>query len=386
MTRPLFGAIAAMAALGLSLSQAEASHGQPSETIQGRIGPNAQPPPLPPYAIPRVILPSSAQTPEMQSAEGTGQGLLLSEDRIAGVGTRHPARPRHRWRPRSGQSGSLRLDIKADEAMDTAWARRQFVLNKLIGAPTSADRVVSLVLLINQAFVQNGYINTGILFDQQDWPQKGGVLYLRLVKGRLIPPRSGQPAITITWAKGGAHGLRKSFVRDRMPAAAQSPLNAFDIEQDFRLLADDPAIHAVDAKLSPGGEPGEANLVLTVSPQPRFDVYATVANSRSPSVGGIRYSGGATRRNAIFSGDLLSIEGGETSGLADGTVAYSTPFFTPSTFVDVRGLIDQAAVLDQAVRALCRSRALASVRTRSGWEIDADSAAGLAARRKGAER
>jgi hemolysin activation/secretion protein len=183
------------------------------------------------------------------------------------------------------------------------------------------------------------------------------VLHLRLVKGRLIPARQGESAITVAWAKSGSHGLRKSFVRDRMPAATQAPLNAFDIEQNFRLLADDPAIHAVDAKLTPGSEPGEANLALTVSPQPRFDVYATVANSRSPSVGGIRYSGDATLRNAIFSGDLLSIDGGETNGLADGTVAYSTPFFTPSTFVDVRGLIDEAAVLDQAVRALAiRSR------------------------------
>lgn len=39
-------------------------------------------------------------------------------------------------------------------------------------------------------------------------------------------------------------------------------------------------------------------------------------------------------------------------------------------------------ISEQAVRALCRSRALTSVKTRSGWEIDADSAAALAARRK----
>jgi hypothetical protein len=40
-------------------------------------------------------------------------------------------------------------------------------------------------------------------------------------------------------------------------------------------------------------------------------------------------------------------------------------------------------ISEQAVTARCRSGSLAAVRSRAGWEIDADSVAALAARRKG---
>jgi len=318
--------------------------------VQDRTGPNAAPPPTPPYAIPRTLLPAPAPPEGAPTPPAGGAALRLSEVFVASGPGDNTAFPRKHWRPARG--GSLRLAIKPGEAMDAEWVRRQFVLNGMIGAPTTADRVVSLVLLINQGFVQNGFINTGVLLDQQDWPKTGGVLELRLVTGAVVPARPGAPAVKIVWTKGGAKGLRKKFVLDRMRSATTAPLNAIDLERDFRLLADDPAIRTINAQLGPGTQPGEANLTLTVAPQPRLDVYTTVANSRSPSVGGIRYSGGATLRNTLFSDDLLSIDGGETSGLTDGTIAYSTPFITPSTILDARGLFDEAAVIDQSVRAL----------------------------------
>ena len=100
------------------------------------------------------------------------------------------------------------------------------------------------------------------------------------------------------------------------------------------MLSDDPAIRAVNVSLNPGTEPGEAYLDVKVDPSRRIDVYGSVATSRSPSVGGLRYSGGAMVRNLFFSGDTFLIDAGETGGLTDGTLTYSTPFLTPSTFLD----------------------------------------------------
>jgi hemolysin activation/secretion protein len=68
-----------------------------------------------------------------------------------------------------------------------------------------------------------------------------------------------------------------------VPAASNQPLSAIAIERDFRLLAEDPAIRTVNADLRPGARPGEASLLLTVTPQDRFDIYLSAANSRSPS-------------------------------------------------------------------------------------------------------
>jgi hemolysin activation/secretion protein len=252
----------------------------------------------------------------------------------------------------SGLGDLLRLDVRPGEAIGPAWVRRQFVFNGLVGSPTTADQVVSLVVLINQAFNRSGYINTGLLFSAQDWPKPGGVLRLRLIQGVVVPAGAGQPAGTVLWANGRQRGLRKSYIIDRMTSAGGVPLNTLDVERDFRLLAEDPAIRTINARIDPGEQAGQARLTLTVMPQPRLDVYATVANSRSPSVGGIRYSGGATLRNALFSGDLVTIDVGETQGLADGVVTYSTPVLDPATTFDLRALVDHAAVVDQAVRDL----------------------------------
>ncbi len=268
--------------------------------------------------------------------------------------------------------------------MDAAWIRRQFVFNGLIGRQSSVDRVVALVLLINEAFVENGYINTGLRFAERDWPSANGQLDLWLTLGSTTPRRLGSPRIEVHWkqhlesaanAQGasrrrrnpatrilavvqdlghqkGSGGLSPNYVRDRIASANRSPLNMIAVEREFRRLSDDDALRTVNADLRPGDQPGEARLSLTVAPQPRLDVYTMVASSRTPSIGGIRYSGGASIRNLLFSGDVVTIDGGETSGLADGSLDYSTPLFRPSTRLDLRGSIDQAAVLDQAVLAL----------------------------------
>jgi hypothetical protein len=85
-----------------------------------------------------------------------------------------------------------------------------------------------------------------------------------------------------------------------------------------------------------------------------------------------------TRDRAAASENAWTTFGAE-SGPAD--IALVVPGLPQMTVRDAAGLL---GLSEQAVRALCRSRALTSVKTRAGWEIDADSAAALAARRKGA--
>ena len=61
-----------------------------------------------------------------------------------------------------------------------------------------------------------------------------------------------------------------------------------------------------------------------------------------------------------------------------GTLPLAVPeFLTTAQAAAVIG------ISEQAVTARCRSRGLIAVKTRGGWEIDADSAAALAARRRG---
>jgi hypothetical protein len=89
---------------------------------------------------------------------------------------------------------------------------------------------------------------------------------------------------------------------------------------------------------------------------------------------------GESTRNPLASGDDGRIFEGESGSPDIALVVPGSPQIT------VRDAAPLLGLSEQAVRALCRSRALASVKTRAGWEIDADSAAALAARRRKAER
>jgi hemolysin activation/secretion protein len=322
--------------------------GDPSG-LRDRVGPKAEPLPTPDYAAPTAPVVPPRAGDQAAPPTGPATGLMLGDVQVdAAPGP--SGQVTGRGLSLSGADGP-RIEARRHEALDAAWVRRQFELNGMIGRETSADRVVALVLAINRVFLANGYVNSGVLLGAQGWPASGGVLKLRLINGRVAPAGPGQPGIAVAWTKGGRKGLTARYVRDRLPAASQVPFNGAALERDFRLLAEDPAIRTVNAQLNPGAHAGEATLALSVDPQPRVDAYVSIANSRSPSVGGDRVAVGGSVRNALVAGDVISAEGGLTSGTADGTIAYSAPL-TPDTRFRVRYATDGAAVVDESLRAL----------------------------------
>jgi hemolysin activation/secretion protein len=245
---------------------------------------------------------------------------------------------------------TMHVEVQAHELLDAAWIHRQFQLNNMIGQRVSAARVVTLVLMLNRIFLANGYINSGILLTEQGWPATGGMLELQLINGR-ISGELNKPTIPVDWAGGRSNGLTTDYILSRLPAASEAPLDGNALEREFRLLAEDPAIRTINAQLNPGSRPGEATLALSVDPEPRFDSYVSVSNSRSPSVGGYRVAAGGSARNIVTAGDLLSAEVGETAGMTDGTVGYSAPL-SPDFSAHARFSADKAAVVDEAFRSL----------------------------------
>ncbi|MET0271068.1 MAG: ShlB/FhaC/HecB family hemolysin secretion/activation protein, partial [Sphingomonas sp.] len=240
--------------------------------------------------------------------------------------------------------------------LDAAWVRRQFAVNGLLAGDASVDRVLALVQLLNRSFLTAGFVNSGLIVPPQP-DVAGGVLELRLVYGRLVPATPGGPAVAVAWRDGKRRGLTEAFVRHRMPSTRDRPLSAIAIERDFRLLAEDAAIRTVNADLRPGVRPGEASLLLSIIPQDPVDLYVSFANSRSPSVGGERGAVGGSARNLLSAGDLITGEYGMTDGLKDATLAYSTPFLDPATYLSLRGSLNDASVIDEPLLPLdIRSR------------------------------
>jgi hemolysin activation/secretion protein len=286
----------------------------------------------------------------VDASQASRASFVLSDVRVACRGETD-FRPRAKsWTPPAGPD--LRLEHNEGEALDEHWVRRQFVVNGLIGARVTPDRAAALVQLINIAYVQNGYVNSGVLFARQDFPAQEGVIDLVLVAGAIESAAPDGRPVGVAWHEDRQAGLGPNFIRQRLPSAFEQPFNALDLERDFRLLAENSAIRTINADMGAGAEPGEARLRVIVDPEERFDLYAEVANSRSPSVGGERAALGASLRNALLDGDLVRGEYGVTEGLADGFMTYSSPFIDAYTTFDVRGEYNGAEVVEPALRPL----------------------------------
>ncbi|WP_152414781.1 ShlB/FhaC/HecB family hemolysin secretion/activation protein [Blastomonas sp. AAP53] len=243
--------------------------------------------------------------------------------------------------------GGFAVRYRIGDWLDGEWVRQQIAANRLIEAPVSLDRIAAAVQQISLAYVRNGYVNSGVLIDPMTDAGGASPLVLRLVTGRLI----GDGPM-VEWQDGQAGGLTEAYVIARMPSARAVPINGLAIERDFRNLAADDAIATVKADLQPGTRPGEARLSLLVDPAPRLAVQASIANSRSPAVGGLRFGTGIAVRNTVFAGDRIGVDAGLTAGRPDVLVDYAAPFLHPALQMEVRGGYNRAAVVDAPLRNL----------------------------------
>ncbi len=315
--------------------------------VQGRTGPEAAAPQTPAYARPTpgfisppVARRSAPPPPESDHA--------ITEVRVAGDHLAAQARPPRTWRPTNEPGADLRLQHQPGQPLDAVWVRSQFALNGLPAAG-GVGRALALVQRINRAYLSAGFVNSGLVVRPSG---SADVLELQIIYGGLAPPADGAPAVSVDWTSGQARGLNAAYVRARMPAATARPLSAIDLERDFRLLAEDPAIRTVNADLRPGSRPGEASLALSVYPQDRFDLYLTGANNRSPSVGGERVAVAGALRNLLVAGDIVSGEVGVTDGVEDAAAGYAAPFLSPRNTISLRGAINRAAVIDRLLAPL----------------------------------
>ena len=318
---------------------------------QDRTGPEAGAPPLPPIPERRDVAPPLVSTtaPDAPAATGTVASVPIREVRVASEGDADGAVPPPLWRPPEDEAAGLRLAHAAGQRLDADWVRAQFAGN--MGSGDTVAKAIGLVQLINRAFLTAGFFNSGLVVPEQR-DLASGVLDLRLIYGRLSAEEDGAEPISVAWGGGRSAGLSTGYIRQRFGSTRRLPLSAYEIEREFRLLAEDPAIRTVTADLRPGTRPGEASLNLIIYPEERFDFYSGAANDRSPSVGGERLFSGGYARSLLAGGDLLTGELGITDGLEDGQLAYSIPIFSPRTSLSLRGSFNNAAVIDRPLLPL----------------------------------
>ena len=161
------------------------------------------------------------------------------------TGVYESAPPRAGWSPKDS---NLQLVHRAGQKLDREWVCLQF--EGYVGRDTTADAIVDLIQKINLAYVANGYINSGVRL--LSVPDGGlGAVQLELVFGHVESPVDPAKSLRVTWpgeetGQPQRSGLGTNFVLDRLPSLDRQPFNALKMEQEFRGLAENPAIRLIE--------------------------------------------------------------------------------------------------------------------------------------------
>jgi hemolysin activation/secretion protein len=161
-------------------------------------------------------------------------------------------------------------------------------------------------------YVDNGYINSGVVIPKQKI--SNGVVFLQMMEGRLI-------AINVT----GLKHLSVNYIKKRLELGTNIPFNMKVLQENIRLLLENPLIRRIKAELKPGDQRGDAVLNVDVDEAVRYRLDAQADNDRSPGVGGNQMTLHAADLNLSGWGDSLGIQCGLTEGLREISGYYNLP-------------------------------------------------------------
>jgi len=212
-------------------------------------------------------------------------------------------------------------------------AELEALLAPYTGRPIGNDELEEARLAITRRYVAAGYVNSGAVIPDQEI--RDGVAEIRMIEGRLAD-------IVV----GGAHRFDPDFIRERVAPGAGPPLNVNALQERMQVLLLDPQFERINAELAPGLRPGEAVLRLDVTEAKRNTFGVTLANSRSPVVGGDRLEARFEWRNLLGRGDAWGLRQGLTKGLEDATFTFSAPVTARDTRLNFKYERSDATVVE----------------------------------------
>ncbi len=195
------------------------------------------------------------------------------------------------------------------------------ITGKYVNREVGAERLQALRLALTRFYVDQGYINSGVVIPDQK--VENGTVRLSVIEGRL-----GDVVIT------GNRMLENGFILNRLNRGmlkGEKPLNMVALQRDLKLLKEDPHIDTLHARVVPGGKRGEAVLHLKVVEVPRHRVVFRVDNHGSPGTGSIGGELTLDYRSLFGRGDDLFAEYGKTEGSDTVRLEYTLPLGRPET-------------------------------------------------------
>jgi hemolysin activation/secretion protein len=204
------------------------------------------------------------------------------------------------------------------------------ILTPLEGTDIPTAELLAIKDEINQLYVANGFINSGVLIPDQQI--KNGELKLEFISGVVTEIQLDS-------------ALRKRYVQSRLEI--DQPFSLTNLQQSLKLLEQDPLVTRIDAKVAPGLNPGEASLALKVETRPRFQVDVTAANDRSPSIGSENGRLNLSASNLTGWGESLQVGSSVTRGLDAFDASISLPLTSGGTSLALQYSVSDSSVIEE---------------------------------------
>jgi hemolysin activation/secretion protein len=188
-------------------------------------------------------------------------------------------------------------------------AATAFFLNR----PLTFDDLLKAKAAITKLYLDKGYLTSGAYLPaNQDVSQ--GVVTLQVLEGSI-------EEIRVT----GSKSLRPQYIRDRLHAAAQAPLNVNRLTSALQLLKQDPLIERISAELLPSTHPGTNLLAVSIVPTPSRTAHVVLNNHRSATSGEFGRQIRFNQINLTGYGDRLSASYINADGSYDLNLSYALP-------------------------------------------------------------
>lgn len=181
--------------------------------------------------------------------------------------------------------------------------------------PVSFAQLVQAAHQITELYVSRGYITTGAYVPEQSLTS--GKVRIQIVEGSL-----GEIEVDVTGR------LKESYVRDRLEAKTQTPLNINQLQSALQLLQLNPLIESLNAELSAGITPGTNILSVSVISADTFKLETRLNNNRNLSIGSFERGVHLEEANLLGIGDRLRLTYDNTQGSNQFGGGYTLPLNT----------------------------------------------------------
>ena len=185
----------------------------------------------------------------------------------------------------------------------------QAVVAKLKGKEVDFNALADAAASLRQLYAAKGFVLTDVYLPEQSFAASGGVVEFSVIEARI-------GAVRVKAAPGS--GVSEKFAQGLADAYLRrgALVSQYMLDRPVLLLRDMAGSDA-EATVSPGSQPGEANVDIQVSPRgKRYEPYVAFDNMGARSAGEYRVAGGISVNAPLGMGDVFSarVQAADSSG------------------------------------------------------------------------